>query len=553
MNSPAHVEQVLEGLPLSGGVAVARVCRFNQNRHSNLPIYKIAGEGVERELARVERATRLAAERLDGLRDETREKVGQAEAEIFVAQRMILEDEEVRKRIAQLIRNDRTNAENAVMVALDSYEARIREVDDEYIRDRASDIGEIKRRMLDLLSNMKPDFQCTTRNRHCQQGRDRIVVAEELTPVLTMELDTAHTLGFVTERGGRNSHAAILARALNIPAVSGIAGAHSAVTCGTEVVVDGDNGEIIISPSEETIARMKSRAPTQMRTPSAVEPVAGLRVMANISLARQADTAVEMKAEGVGLYRTEFEFLAAGRVLDEDEQYERYAAVIKAMDGRRTVFRMFDGGGDKPVPFLGFPREENPALGCRGGRLLLKRPDLLHTQARAVARAAQHGPAWVMYPMVVDLDQFIALRSLFAGAVADLAPADIRHGVMLEVPSACLCAAEILEEADFASIGTNDLIQYLLAVDRNNELVWADYDPDKAVLWDLVEKIALAGKSTGKPVSVCGEIAGSPAYVGRLMNLGFESVSVSPRLIPEVRTAALHVPAGRDKDTAVGQ
>ena len=237
---PGRQDTVLKGVSLSEGVAVARVCRFNQNRHSNLAIYKVEGEGVERETARVTRATRLAAERLELIRKETAERIGPAEAEIFTAQRMILEDETLQKKIADLIRNEKTNAEGAVMVVLDSYEAQIRELDNEYIRDRASDLGEIKRRLLDILSNMNPEFQCAGEE-HCQRGNGRIVVAPELTPLLTMELDTAHTMGFVTERGGANSHAAILARALGIPAVSGIKDIHSTVSCGTEVIVNGES------------------------------------------------------------------------------------------------------------------------------------------------------------------------------------------------------------------------------------------------------------------------------------------------------------------------
>jgi len=530
-------ETVLKGLPLSEGYAVARVCLFNEKRHSNLPLYKVAGEGVAKEIGRFQRAIAIAGERLDAVRQEVAAAVGPAEAEIFVAQKMIMEDRALVDQIVALIRGDGANAETAVARVLDAAEARLQALDNEYIKERASDIGEIKRRLLDVFGNMRPELQCAD-EAHCQRGRNRIVVAEEMTPTLTTELDTQRLMGLATERGGYNSHGAILARALGIPAVSGLRGIRAALSCGTELLVNGVTGEVVVWPSEDTVARVAAAQPAAERQPAPVAPVAGFKVLANIRLAADAAEAMRMEAEGIGLYRTEIELIQANRPLGEDELHERYAAVFAAMAGREVIYRLFDIGSDKKPPFLELSEEENPALGWRGARLLLGRPDLLVAQARALARLSRRGAVKVMYPMVVDLEQFRELRAAFEKAVAGVERGPMAHGIMLEVPSACLQADALLAEADFASIGSNDLMQYLFAVDRNNDRVAYDFNYDKPAFWDLLERVARAAARAGKPLSVCGEMAGDPKYVPRLLAIGIRTVSVSSRRIPAARLAA---------------
>ncbi len=527
-------ETRIKGLALSEGIAIARVCLFNENRHSNLPVYRISSEEVERELLRFRTAVEVASERLDEVRRRTVETIGDAEAGIFVAQGMIIRDEKLGEEVADHIARLGSNAEVAVSTVMDTYEARILSIDDEYIKERATDFGEVRRRLLDVMRDMSPSLACA-QDEQCQMGKNRIVVAEELTPTLTMFLDTQNTMGFVTERGGVNSHAAILARALGIPAISGVKGVRSQISCGTEVMIDGFAGEVIIRPEEATVEQVRAKHKQGLRIPQPVEPVDGLKVMANISVSGDVGAATEMMAEGIGLYRTEFEFISAGRYLTDDEQAERYAEVVNVMNGAPVSFRLFDVGGDKPVPFLHIPKEANPYLGWRGGRLLLGNKDILAGQSRALARVSKLGPINVLYPMIVDLEQFQALREVFDEATQAIDKGEIRHGVMFEVPSACLDVDRIMQVADFGSIGTNDLIQYLFAVDRNNDLVAHDYDPERPVLWSLLEKIAKAAADAGKPLSICGELAGEPKFIRRLLEMGIGSVSVSPRLIPGVR------------------
>ncbi|MDD4873346.1 MAG: phosphoenolpyruvate-utilizing N-terminal domain-containing protein, partial [Kiritimatiellae bacterium] len=337
MKTSEQHEVKIKGLPVSPGLAIARVCMFNEQRHSNLPIYKVKGTGVDLEIARVKRAIEIAGKRLEELRTQISEKIGKAEAEIFVAQKMILEDTTLFKKVVELITEHLLNAENAVSSVLDSYETRMQEVDDEYLRDRASDFGEVKRRILDVLSNMKPSLQCTDKG-HCQKGKNRIIVAEELTPSLTVDIETDQILGFVSERSGQNSHGAILARALGIPAVSGLTGFRQKVGCGTELLINGNTGEVVIWPKEETIRKAKAESRKSIQSLVSTDPVAGCKVMANINLASDVNEAIDRKAEGIGLYRTELEIIATGKLLNEDDLYKRYSSVVKSMIGLPVIF-----------------------------------------------------------------------------------------------------------------------------------------------------------------------------------------------------------------------
>jgi phosphotransferase system enzyme I (PtsI) len=345
-------------------------------------------------------------------------------------------------------------------------------------------------------------------------------------------------MAFVTEHGGVNSHASILARALGIPVVSGLAGIHDAVSCGTEILLDGRTGDVVVWPREETIERLRSESRRRPRLPTPVDPTDGLVVLANVSTLADIADAVEMKAEGVGLYRTEVDVLTAGRLLREDEYYERYAAAQSLLGGRVLTFRLLDLGSDKALPGLQLPSEKNPALGCRGARLLLERPELLLPQARALARVSRHGPVRILYPFIVDREQLLRLRAVVLDAMRPLSPGSVLHGAMFEVPSACLQARDLLEVADFGSIGTNDLTQYLFAADRNSAPLPPEYGPDRPVLWNLIRRISVAAEETGTELSVCGELAGEPKFVPRLIGLGIQRISVSPPRIPACRRSA---------------
>lgn len=537
-------EVQFKGLAISGGVAYAKTCLFNENRHDRAPAYQVEGPGVEREKARIEQAVKVASGRTQALIDQIQARLGSAQSGIFMAQKAMVEDPVLYTRMVALIEHEGLNAEATVTRALDEYEAVLSAIDNQYLRERASDIGEVKRRLLDVLGNTSPSLQCAG-FAHCQRGKNRVVAAVELTPSLTTELDTENLCGFITEHGGAGSHAAILARALGIPAVSGLVGIHSTVTCGNEVLVDGDRGVVILWPTRETLESYKLVEGAAAEAAVEVEPpVPGYEVMANVSRFKDIEKALAAGAEGIGLYRTEFGVFVPNRIMDEQEQYDQYVRILEMIGPRPVTIRLLDLGGDKGGEWLNLPPEENPQLGLRGSRLLLARRDLFDTQARALARASVHGPINVMYPMIVDAAQFLTMREAFEDAVEGLDRGTLRHGVMFEVPAACLQAREILEHAEFGSIGTNDLTQYLFAVDRNNELVAQYYNPDAPAFWTLIRMTVEAAAELGRPLAVCGEMAGDERFVGRFIELGIKSVSVSTRLIARTRRSARNVLGG---------
>lgn len=524
----------LNGYPISEGVALARVVFLDEGPHQAVPYYPIQPGETPSELERVRQACETASELLDGIIQQVTERIGPAQANIFVAQQLMVRDPALREEISALISEGHINAEAAIVKVLDRYESLLQDLDNEYLKERASDIGELRRRLLEILRGSVGTASIPP---HC--GSDPcIVVAEELTPTQTVSLDPDRTAGFITQQGGPASHAAILARAMGIPAVSGVQDVRRVLPQGERVLLDGSNGLVIVRPTQATLQVFPS-AGRAFRAPlSAVPPVAGLEVMANINLSAEVHIVRAAQAEGIGLYRTEYECFSANRLLTEEEQYERYAYVVEAMEGLPVYFRLLDFGGDKAAAFLDIPHEENPCLGYRGARLLLGHPEILIPQARALARASQHGPVRVIHPMIATLEQFLVLREMFIQHTDDLQVGSIQHGVMFEVPSACLIADALFEVAEFGSVGSNDLIQYLFAVDRNNSLVAEDYSPDRPAFWGLLKVLSEAAEKKHRPLSLCGELGGQPQFLAKLLETGIHTVSMSPRLVGVARLAA---------------
>ena len=531
-------ERRLAGTPISDGIVCRPVRVIVRDNESYTPRYTVKKSEMPQELARLRKHLDLAAEALDEVIDLAQKRVGPVHATIFQAQKMIILDEMLYDETSKIIHTKAINAEAACVEVLDSFEARFLAMEDTYLKDRASDIGEVRRRILTMFFKSRGEKTEAAMQEKDGDQEPTIVVIEELLPGETLSLNLSSTAGFVTEHGGPNSHVAILARSLGIPAVCGVQNLLHHIKSGDTVLMNGATGEIIINPQASTLKlypTLKKKADVRFKT---VAPVDGFKVLANINSVDEARFADEMGAEGIGLYRTEFEFIVHDRILTEDEQYERYAAVIKAMNGRPISLRLADLGGDKAARFLSLPREENPALGYRGARVLLGHPELLAVQARAIARASVHGPVQVMYPMIISEQQFLRLRAFFLQSIAHLECGEIRHGVMFEVPAACICADSILKVADFGSIGSNDLIQYLLAVDRDNSLVADDYDAKLPAFWHTISHVVAAAQATGKELSICGEVAGQPRHLAKLIDCGIRSVSVSPRRIGLARIIA---------------
>ncbi len=538
MHHTYTAETYVKGIPLSSGVALGRAC-FYRREVSDSEVTTV--ESLIHERHRLNLSLAWMTRRLETLAQETESRLGSDKADIFRTHRMILEDESLRQRLFEIIEITGLCAEDAVEKEFNRCKTQLQTADSRYLRQRVVDLMEIQQGLLEHLRQAAAFLRCQDMT-HCNIGQcplrnSNILIAEELTPSLPIEVDS-HTVGFIVEKGGPNSHAAILARGLRLPVISGIRDLFATIPLEAQLLVNGNTGEIIINPSELTRLRAESTENYCNRELEIHNPISELKVMANIARAADAREALVAKADGIGLYRTEMEALAKGRLLGEAEQAALYTEVIQIMAEKPVYIRLLDLGADKAATWLGMPHESNPALGCRGTRLLLAHPKLLQTQARALARAAVDQPIHVVYPMIIDLEQFQRVRACFDAAVADLKPSNLRHGVLFEVPSACLQARQILREADFGCIGTNDLIQYLFAVDRMNEAVANDACADHPALWGIIEDLAMAGEEAGKPMSICGECASLPDLTRRVIKAGISAVSTTPKRIAEVRRAA---------------
>ena len=526
----------LKGLPISDGIVCATVCLLNNDRHTQSSCTRILSENVEQEKERLTSAIEQVSLKFDNLQQQVISKIGKGEAEIFSALKFMLTDPTVAKKLYTAIEKNLCSAESAVFLTFDKFISQFESIDDKYIKERATDITDIKQHLINELANEKDNFKCKGVGQ-CEHGHNRIVVAEELTPTITCNIDVDSTLGFISERGGKTSHAAILSRALGIPAVTGIPDIFKTINCGTEILLNGFTGEVILWPSESTKSKMDISIKPALTGEINNKPIPGFKILANISSSKEVYKALEFNADGIGLYRTEMEFIAEEADLSEDFQYQKYAEVVKAMNGNISYFRLLDVGGDKELPFLNIQKEANPQLGCRGARFLKRRPELLRTQAKAIARASVHGPIGVIYPMIVSCEQFIELRDAFNAAIKNTAHGEILHGPMFEVPSACFVADKLFEIADFASVGTNDLFQYLFVLDRGNEQLADEYNPDHPILWDILKSLNESAEKYNKPLSICGAIASDKWYIPKLIDVGFRIFGVAIPSIPTVRQA----------------
>ena len=526
-----------QGLSITSGKVVGPACLFAAEHHRSVEEQRLSDDELPAELERFENALRVCSQELEAIALGVASNVGMAEAEIFLTQKHIMNDGTIVQQIRKGITEDKKNAEFVILEVFNRYEEKFNNMDNQYLRERAADIGEIRRRLLDNMNQTKPRFLCEGQA-HCQRGTNRIIVAQELTADMMVHMNFEKVRGIVTEHGGVSSHAAIIARSLGIPAVSGIRDIMDHVKCGDTIVLDGDKGVVYLNPPHDLVRRIvppvskkESDDAELLATPS------GMELCANASSIEDVKQALQFHADGIGLFRTEILFLKADRLLDEEEQFAYYSQVIAAMPGKTVTFRLIDVGGDKPLPFLRIKKETNPYLGWRGARFLLGSPDIFSAQLRALIRLTKKAKIRILFPMVVDaaqqreLSRAVKETIITAGGVAQ----NIELGAMFEVPSACLQATEIFKLIDFGSIGSNDLIQYLFAVDRNNEQVSVDYNPDHPILWNMLKELVTAARDTKKGLSICGEMAGREGVAGKLLDIGINSLSVSPRLVPQVR------------------
>jgi phosphoenolpyruvate-protein phosphotransferase (PTS system enzyme I) len=508
---------------------------------------RVAGDAVEVELARFETALRATDAQLARIQEQIAVREGdEHQYRILEAHRLMLSDVHLVEQARKHIREEHTGAEWAVRKALDQIQAVFARIEDPYFRERRSDfayVGEnLLRNLLGQGDQSSPE----------DAPKGSVAVAHELSPADAAQLGRAEVAGFCTEGGGRTSHTAIIARAMGLPYVVGLEGLGHKVWSGMTVLVDGSRGEVILEPDEETLSRYRVRADVHrarsahleaMRdTPAVTADGARVHLAANVEMLEEIPIAVDLGAESVGLFRTEFLYLERPDLPTEDEQHAHAVAALKNVQGRSITFRTLDLGGDKLPLSVRIPSGTNPAMGLRSIRYSLHRPDLFRTQLRALYRAAIVGPMQILFPLISGVAELRAAKQICAEVCADLAREGVAHnpnvpiGIMVETPSAAFIADLLAAECDFLSIGTNDLIQYSLAADREDEHVGYLYHPLHPAILRAVKQIVQGAARAGKPVAMCGDMAGDPMLTWVLVGLGLRNFSMAPRQIPLVKS-----------------
>jgi phosphotransferase system enzyme I (PtsI) len=544
MNRPQRPEEVhIRGLGVSPGLAIGRV-HFHHELLVEPALEVVARDQADPEWKRFGEALAQTKSQLQDLLDRAADDVGAEQAGIFEAHLLMAEDPALLAEVERGIRQDHLKAEGAFYRVMEHYMAAMRKFVDPYLRERVTDLDDVTRR---VLANLRGEQR--------RGGVDfaHVLLAHDLAPSETMEMNRDQVLGFATEAGSPTSHTAILARSLGIPAVVGLHDIHSHVRADDMVLLDGAAGVLIVCPSPETIdtyesaRRRRGRVDAQLHALREGEAITRdgrrIQVAANIELSDEIDAVMNQGAEGVGLYRTEFLFLNQGRYPTEDEQTAHYSAAARGAGEHGVIIRTLDIGGDKLPVDDEWQAEGNPFLGWRGIRRSLQQVEIFRTQLRAVLRASVHGRVRVMYPLVSGVEEVRQANALLSECMEELTAegipfdAGISRGAMIEVPSAAVVADMLAEEVDFFSVGTNDLIQYAIAVDRVNERVADLYQPCHPAIIRLLQNIVRAAEPAGLWVGVCGEMAGDILLTPLLVGLGFSELSVGASQIPRVKHA----------------
>jgi phosphotransferase system enzyme I (PtsI) len=535
-----------QGLGVSEGVAFGTAVCINTRIADIFQIW-LGEDEVEREVERFHQAVEKAREDILGVRVRVEEELGDELAGIFDAQALVLSDHAFLDRVVEHIRNEHVNAEWALQEAVDDIQARFEAIDAPHLRERSEDIRHVCRYVVQSLRGIQ-------HHQLSDIDHDVVLVADDLSPSDAVRLGRERVVGFVIEHGSPTAHTTIIARSLNIPAVLGVAGVGAELVDQMEVpiVLDGGSGQVITRPDTATVEEFRQRARDRERQeielfegselPTVTLDGCAVQVMANIDLPEEVAEAARFCPEGIGLYRSEFLYIEKSPQLPtEEEHVALYRSIVEAVAPKPAIIRTYDLGGRKIAREVMNTREENPVLGLRGIRLTLARPDIFKTQVRALLRATVFGDLWIMLPLVTIVEEIREFRRFAEEAMAELEREghpfrrDYKLGIMIEVPAAAITSDLLAREADFFSIGTNDLIQYSLAVDRNNEHVAGLYRPLHPGIVRMLRMIVHNARAAGIDVSICGEMAGDPAMTPILLGCGLRRLSVSPRRIPAIK------------------
>ena len=495
---------------------------------------------VEAEVRRVTKAIDTAKQQIGKLYEKALEEVGEESAAIFEVHQMMLEDDEYLDSIFNMIRDDSLNAEYAVKMTGNTFSQIFATMNDEYMKARSADILDISNRVIRVLTNQED----------VSLEEASIIIADDLSPSETVQMDKSKILGFVTVHGSTNSHTAILARMMNIPALVMTPLELSELKTGMEAIVDGINGEIIINPTEEVVKEADIRIAEELEKRRMLDALKGqetvtksgqhVHLYANIGSVEDVEYVLKNDAEGIGLFRSEFLYLGRPELPTEDEQFEAYKKVLTAMGDKKVIIRTLDIGADKQAESLSLDKEENPALGYRAIRICLTCPEVFKTQLRALLRAAVYGNLSVMYPMIISPWEVEKIKEVVAEVEAELKEEGIDYkipeqGIMIETPASVMMAEELAQLVDFFSIGTNDLTQYTLAIDRQNEKLDLFYDAHHPAVLRMIEMTVKAGHAHGAWVGICGELGADQALTQKFLEMGLDELSVAPSSVLPIR------------------
>ena len=537
------MKPTLQGIAASDGIAIAKVYTLTE---PDLTVTKVTVEDSEKEVSRLDDALAASIKDVELIKETALKNLGEEEAQVFDAHLMVLSDPELIGQVKDSITSNKVNAESALKEVTDMFISIFAGMEDNpYMQERAADIRDVSKRILAHLLGVKIPSPATIKD-------EVIIVAADLTPGDTAQLNRQYVKAFVTDIGGRTSHSAIMARSLEIPAIVGTKEVTSIAKDGDIIIVDGLSGEVFLNPSEEVVAEYRAKAEAFAAQQAEWEKLKDsktytkdghqVELAANIGTPKDLEGVVNNGAEGVGLYRTEFLYMDSHEMPTEEDQFEAYKAVLEGMNGKPVVVRTMDIGGDKELPYLPLPHEMNPFLGYRAIRISLNEPEMFRTQLRALLRASVYGKLRIMFPMIATLNDFRGAKALLEEEKAKLIAEgvavsdDIQVGIMIEIPAAAVLAHQFAKEVDFFSIGTNDLIQYTMAADRMNERVSYLYQPYNPSILTLIKHVIDSAHKEGKWAGMCGEMAGDQTAVPLLVGLGLDEFSMSASSVLKTRS-----------------
>ena len=536
--------QVYSGKSVFGGIAIGKISVYRKNEQQ---VKRVRTEDTKGELARYEAAKAAAIEQLQELYQKALKEVGEANAEIFEIHQMMLDDGDYNESVENIIETQKVNAEYAVAVTGDNFAQMFRAMDDDYMRERAADVKDISERVLSILNGGQKG--------KVVMDEPVIIVADDLAPSETVQLEKDMVLSFVTVHGSVNSHTAILARTMAIPALIGTEELPLDDTVdGKLAVVDGLNGKIYVEPDAQTLEEMKKRRQAELEKKELLQLLKGkenvtldgkkIMLYANIGNIKDLATVIQNDAGGIGLFRSEFIYLEKDRYPTEEEQFSIYKTAVETMAGKRVIIRTLDIGADKQCEYFKMDKEENPALGYRAIRICLTRPEIFKTQLRALFRASAYGNLAIMYPMITSLWEVKRIKEIVEEVKAELTAEQLefgnpQQGIMIETPAAVMMSGELAKEVDFFSIGTNDLTQYTLAIDRQNPKLDKFYDAHHPAVLSMIRMTVENAHKAGIWAGICGELGADTSLTKEFLAMGVDELSVSPGSILPIRKIIL--------------